>query len=201
MDLSNIFFLLSCISLIWYFFIVIILHIKNHKKYNPLHHPVGKYAKGANKKYFQFANWCNLAKNLFLALGFYFREVAFPFKQLAVCLLVFSLFGYVILLFSPRKSDHFLTKIANVLTHILPVFQFWILSFFVLEFTLTHSRLPSWIMDTLSFMDWLIRFWILGVVIGMFFSRFKRYFWLFERVYLYVTNLYYLIVCIVLLIV
>lgn len=64
---------------------------------------------------------------------------------------------------------------------------------FVALFGQMHSPLVA----ILPFVDWISRIGIIGVVIGMGLPFLGRYVGIFERMYLYMTNMYFLLVCIV----
>lgn len=194
---AHIFFWLTIVELVGYFLCMWILHIKDSGKHNPIFHTVAKYAKWEHKKYFQRSERLNISKSLCMALGFLFWHYDFPFKEWGVILLLVSIVRYVGLYFLTPKNNKTLLRLKTSLNTILPVFQFWLLSFFMANFVALFGQMHSPLVAILPFVDWISRIGIIGVVIGMGLPFLGRYVGIFERMYLYMTNMYFLLVCIV----
>lgn len=194
---AHIFFWLTILELIWYFLCMWILHIKDHGKHSPLIHTIAKYAKWAHKRYFQRSERFNVLKSLCMALGFLFWHYHFPFKEGGVVLLLLSIVWYVGLYFFSPHNNKTLLRVKNSLTTFLPIFQFALLSFFMANFVALFGQMHTPLVEVLPFVDWISRIGIIGVVIGMGIPFFWRYVGLFERMYLYMTNVYFLLVCVV----
>lgn len=194
---AHIFFGLTIVELIGYFLCMRLLHLKDNGKHSPIFHTIAKYAKWAHKRYFQRSQWLSILKSLCMAFWFWFWDYKFPFKEWGVILLLMSIVWYVGLYFFSPHNNKSLLRLKNSLHTFLPILQFALLSFFMANFVALFGQTKSPLVEVLPLVDWISRIGILGVVIGMVVPFFGRYVGLFERMYLYMTNVYFLIVCIV----
>ena len=174
-----------------------LLHLKDNGKHSPIFHTIAKYAKWAHKRYFQRSQWLSILKSLCMAFWFWFWDYKFPFKEWGVILLLMSIVWYVGLYFFSPHNNKSLLRLKNSLHTFLPILQFALLSFFMANFVALFGQTKSPLVEVLPLVDWISRIGILGVVIGMVVPFFGRYIGLFERMYLYMTNVYFLLVCIV----
>ncbi|EMC02687.1 DUF998 domain-containing protein [Streptococcus mutans] len=194
--LLTIFSILAILCLVLYFYCMVILHLKNKGVYHPMTHAVSDYGIGQNKSYFQLAGLANTFRNLFLILSLIFWKYSFSFKKEAILLLILAIIGYAGVALFPTDIEGSKRTVKGIIHLLFAILQFTALAIFIFNVTEVLKPLNATLFLIASYIKIVVEVGLYGLVIALFLPFVKKYFGLFERLFLYSSNLYILLLCV-----
>ena len=200
MDLKNLFLYVNILCIIGYFVIMTYLHIK-FKNYNPIFHAVSDYGVGNSKKFQIMSGILSVTGSLSLIAAFMLLENDFQFKHEAIIYLIIRAVTVIgVLIFPTDIEGEKRTKIG-LLHYLFAVVQFTAIVKLAVNLTSAFSAvLPdSFLITVLSTLSIIINISIAGVVAGMIIPPVKKIFGLIERIFLFSSAFYFLVLSFLLL--
>lgn len=192
--MAKIFSILTIICILVYFSIMIYLHSK-HKEYNPIYHAVSDYGVGSSKRFYAISGYVSAIGSLSLAIALYFWSYDFSFKTTAIILLLVRVISVVGVIIFPTDIEG-MEKTKNGKIHLLlAVVQFTAIAIFV--FNMTERLQPILNQGFSAFLgalEYVVKFGLITLVAAMVIRKLKKYFGLFERVFLY-SSAFYILIC------
>lgn len=196
--LTSCFSFLVILCILVYFYLMLDLHIKNKGIYSPVRHAVSDYGVGEYKYLFNWAGIVTTFRNIFLIGALIYWNYEAAFKERAIWSLLLALVGYFGVMFFPTDIEGSRKTISGRLHLLFAILQFTVLAIFLFQLTDVMSALvPSLAVFFLA-IEWLIKIGLYGLVAALILPFLKPYFGLLERIFLYTSNIYILIFCIIL---
>lgn len=192
------FSLLSMLSIGLYFLLMLYLH-QSQKDYNPVYHAVSNYGVGKTEKLF-FASACfSILASLSLAMALYLWDYAFSFKTIAITLLIVRSISLLGVMFFPTDIEKKEKTKRGRLHLLFAVIQFVAIAIFV--FNIADFLIPviqhNYRM-LLGGLKYIVKCALIFLVLSMIVPNLKKYFGLFERVFLYSSALYFFLIALLL---
>ena len=200
MDLKNLFLCVNILCIIGYFVIMTHLHIK-FKNYTPIFHAVSDYGVGNSKKFQIMSGILSVTGSLSLIAAFMLLENDFQFKHEAIIYLIIRAVTVIgVLIFPTDIEGEKRTKIG-LLHYLFAVVQFTAIVKLATNLTSALSAvLPdSFLITVLSTLSIIINISIASVVAGMIIPPVKKIFGLIERIFLFSSAFYFLVLSFLLL--
>lgn len=196
--LTSCFSFLVILCILVYFYLMLDLHLKNKGIYSPIRHAVSDYGVGEYKYLFNWAGIVSTFRNIFLIGALICWNYEASFKEKAIWLLVLALVGYFGVMVFPTDIEGSHKTISGRLHLLFAILQFTVLAIFLFQLTDVMSALvPSLAVFFLA-IEWLIKIGLYGLVAALILPFLKPFFGLLERIFLYASNIYILIFCIIL---
>lgn len=191
----TLFTVISILCILIYFYLLAILHQKNRGIYNPIWQAVSDYGVGKFKIYFKLAGFFTGLRNICLALSLFLWPYQFPFKTRAIILLLLTLLGYIGVALFPTDLEGEPRTWKGRCHLLFAIFQFTTLVLVLLNFADALRPLPGGFYQLARWLKLLLEVGLYGLVAAMVLPFLKKYFGLFERVFLLANNLYFLLIC------
>lgn len=187
---------ISILCIVFYLGIMAYLHIANKHIYSPIHHAVSDYGVGQSRKYFLLAGYSGIIRNIFIAIALVAWKYVFTFKSIAIIMLIFTLVGFIGVAVFPTDIEG-APKTAQRRLHLLfAVLQFTALAILILNMTDYLKPVSMGFFVVLKAIEYFVRIGLSTLILGMVLPVMKKYFGLFERIFLYSGNIYFLVFCI-----
>ncbi|WP_165211889.1 DUF998 domain-containing protein [Streptococcus tangpeifui] len=193
--LTDIFAVLAIICILVYYYLLTVLHIKNRGVYHPISQAVSDYGIGDHKNYFQLAGLLSALRNISLALALGFWTYQFDFKEKAIVLLCLALLGTLGVAVFPTDIEGQERTFEGRLHLLFAIFQFTALALVLLNFEDAFLPLKHNFYQLANCLKVLVELGLYGLVAALILPFLKKYFGLFERIFLFFGNLYFLLIC------
>lgn len=160
---------------------------------------VSDYGATKDKKYFTYAGISMLLSNILLAIAFLFLPDDFKYKYLAFITLFIRAMTIIGVIWYPTKIGNTFTDKSSKLHLIFAVMQFTALAIFIFNIGQPlQDYKPSGYYSMLSILEILVKIGLYGLCIGLILKPVKKLFGIFERVFLFSSALFLMIVAFIL---
>ena len=199
MDIKLIMAYTGAICILLYFLIMIYLHVK-FKNYNPIFHAVSDYGVGNSRKFQIISGVLSIIGSTALISIFLIWDKNFEGKNKIILWLfvrIFTVIGVVVFLTDIEGDKK--TGIG-LLHYLFAILQFTAVINLTSDLTsiFTSMEIGNAFKSSLSILNQIVRYSLAGVILAMLIPILKKVFGLIERVFLFSSAIYFLILNIVL---
>ena len=176
------------------------LHIR-FKHYNPVLHAVSDYGTGASRRYFTLSGYCSLISTFALFGTLLVWNHPFASQQLVISWLAVKIVSLIGLMIFPTDLPEQRKTLIGLLHYLFAILNFTATLKLAIHLTPVFTALtltPSF-KTALTVLQQLFQYSLTGVVLAMLIPPLKRLFGLIERVFLYSSSLYFLVINLILL--
>lgn len=190
--------IISIILFLCYFFFIFLLHFKQ-KNISIISNAVSDYGTTENKKYFMYAGIANALANIALAISFVVLPVNFSERNLAVITLILRSIMIFGVIYFPTDIGNELKSKSSKLHLVFAIVQFTLIAVFVFNIRAPLYNLKGHqFNDFMHILEYFVEIGLIGLSAGLIFKKLKKYFGIFERVFLFSSTLFLIFTALVL---
>lgn len=185
------FSIISILFVITYFLLMVILH-KRQSQLNVFTNAVSDYGVTSDKKLFSYSGLSTCLSNLFLAFAFLTLSNNFTEKYFAFYLLLLRAISVLGVIIFPTELDNRLTTKSSKIHLFFAIIQFTALAVFIFNIITPLQEYTGNQFEVLVFLKYIIEIGLYGLCLALILKPIKRYFGIFERIFLYASALFIL---------
>ncbi|WP_269208136.1 DUF998 domain-containing protein [Streptococcus urinalis] len=174
-----------------YFLLMVVLH-KRKNQLSVFTNAVSDYGITSGKKIFLYLGLSTYLSNLFLSFAFLTLSNDFTEKYFAFYLLLLRGISVLGVIIFPTELDNRPTTKSSKMHLFFVIIQFTALAVFIFNIIIPLHEYTGNQFEVLVFLKYIIEIGLYGLCVALILKPIKRYFGIFERIFLYASALFIL---------